>query len=89
MIPKPFSRMGLLLRPNGNPNGRRGFELTEKGRKLTMSMQQMDYFDQKPDLDMKAFYEGRAVKLAGEANTSCAPPPVGSVWVAQDDEDEK
>jgi hypothetical protein len=54
-----------------------------------MSMQQMDYFDQKPDLDMKAFYEGRAVKLAGEANTSCAPPPVGSVWVAQDDEDEK
>jgi hypothetical protein len=41
-------------------------------------MEQMDYFDQKPDLDMKAFYVGRAIKLAGDVKAGAAPPPAAA-----------
>jgi hypothetical protein len=52
-----------------------------------MSMREMDYFDKKPDLDMKAFFEGRAIKLAGAATESgVAPPPKDLGWAAQSEE---
>jgi hypothetical protein len=38
---------------------------------------------------MEAFYVGRAIKLAADVKAGAAPPPAGSVWVAQDDDNEE
>jgi hypothetical protein len=56
-----------------------------------MSMQEMDYFNQKPNLDMKAFYEGKGVRQAANVpvQSGAAPPPKDSVWVSQSDQTEE
>jgi hypothetical protein len=49
-----------------------------------MSTHQMDYFAQKPDLDLKPFFAGKGIKLADSVPTSGAgaPPPKDTYWVA-------
>lgn len=50
-----------------------------------MSANQMDYFEQKPNLDLKSFFEARGLKLAQAGPTPtpiCAPPPKDTAWVA-------
>jgi hypothetical protein len=47
-------------------------------------MREMDYFDRKPDLDMKSFYEGRGVVLSSTRGMAAgAPPPKDTYWVAE------
>ncbi|MFP5265319.1 MAG: hypothetical protein ACLGJB_25825 [Blastocatellia bacterium] len=55
-----------------------------------MSTNQMDYFDQKPDLDLKPFFEGKGLKLDGPVPVSGAgaPPPKDTYWVATPQNDE-
>jgi hypothetical protein len=50
----------------------------------------MDYFNQKPDLDMKAFYESKGVRRAVNTavQSGAAPPPKDSAWVSQSDDTE-
>jgi hypothetical protein len=48
-------------------------------------MSEMDYLAQKPDLDLRAFFEGRGASLAESAPepiTRYAPPPKDTYWVA-------
>ncbi|MFP5265318.1 MAG: hypothetical protein ACLGJB_25820 [Blastocatellia bacterium] len=48
-----------------------------------MSNSGMDYFDQKPDLDLKPFFESKGLKLDGPVPVSgAAPPPKDTAWVA-------
>ena len=55
-----------------------------------MSMREMDYFDQKPNLDMRAFYEAKGIKLASSSQpvSSAAPPPKDTAWVSEKDPSE-
>jgi hypothetical protein len=45
-------------------------------------MTEMDYFAQKPEMDMKSFFAGKGLRMADVPVTGCAPPPKDSVWVA-------
>jgi hypothetical protein len=47
-------------------------------------MTEMDYFAQKPEMDMKSFFEGKGLRMAATdpVPVPCAPPPKDSVWVA-------
>jgi hypothetical protein len=45
-------------------------------------MTEMDYFAQKPEMDMKSFFEGRALRMAEVPATGIAPPPKDTAWVA-------
>jgi hypothetical protein len=59
---------------------------------MTMSTPEMDYFTQKPELDLRAFFEGKGVSMS-EADTTttrptvpgtgAAPPPKDTYWVAE------
>jgi len=50
-----------------------------------MSANQMDYFEQKPDLDLKAFYEAKGLKLDKVPVSGAAPPPKDTAWVATEE----
>lgn len=52
-----------------------------------MQTSEMDYFEQKPNLDLKSFFEIKGLKMdaAGTPVTGVAPPPKGHAWVAPDD----
>ena len=51
-----------------------------------MSTNEMDYFAQRPDLDLKPFFEGKAVKRSSsEPVAAGAPPPKDTYWVAEKD----
>lgn len=56
-----------------------------------MSTNQMDYFDQKPDLDLKPFFEGKGMKLDGPVPVegAGAPPPKDTYWCATEDNAEE
>jgi hypothetical protein len=42
----------------------------------------MDYFEQKPSMDLKPFFEAKGIKLNNaEPVTAAAPPPIGHAWV--------
>lgn len=47
-----------------------------------MSANQMDYFEQKPDLDLNAFFQARSLKLDKVPVSGIAPPPKDTAWVA-------
>jgi hypothetical protein len=48
-----------------------------------MSANHMDYFEQKPDLDLKAFFEAKGMKMDSTPVSGYAPPPKDTAWVAQ------
>lgn len=50
-----------------------------------MSTPEMDYFAQKPDLDLRAFFQGRGISMAeaDEPISRIAPPPKDTYWVAE------
>ena len=57
-----------------------------------MSANQMDYFEKKPGLDLKQFFEARGMKLDGQVPVEGvgAPPPKDTAWcVASDDAEEE
>lgn len=49
-----------------------------------MSANQMDYFEQKPNLDLKSFFQAKGIKMdkAGVPVSGYAPPPKDTAWVA-------
>ena len=51
-----------------------------------MSTNQMDYFDQKPKMDLKPFFEAKGIKMdkAVVPIAGAAPPPKDTAWVAPD-----
>lgn len=52
---------------------------------------QMDYFEQKSDLDLTAFFKAKGMKL-GEAfpiSTGGAPPPKDMAWAGDPDRSEE
>jgi hypothetical protein len=56
-----------------------------------MSTNQMDYFDQKPGLDLTEFFEGKGMKLDEEVPVAGAgaPPPKDTYWCANTDNTEE
>jgi hypothetical protein len=52
---------------------------------MIMSTPEMDYFAQKPDIDLKAFFEGKGVRMSdveqAEPVARPAPPPKDTAWV--------
>ena len=56
-----------------------------------MSANQMDYFDQKPGLDLKPFFDAKGMKLDGPAPIEGvgAPPPKDSAWCSTSDNTEE
>ena len=53
-----------------------------------MQTSEMDYFEQKPNLDLTSFFEARGLKLAQTGPTgpiaAAAPPPKDTAWVVAD-----
>lgn len=48
-----------------------------------MSANQMDYFEQKPEMDLKPFFKGKGIQLSdAEPISRPAPPPKDTYWVA-------
>ena len=48
-----------------------------------MSANQMEYFEQKPELDLSSFFECKGIKLDKAGPVSgAAPPPKDTAWVA-------
>lgn len=56
-----------------------------------MATNQMDYFDQKPNLDLTPFFEGKGLKLDDTVpvNGAGAPPPKDTYWCAAPDNTEE
>jgi hypothetical protein len=56
-----------------------------------MSANQMDYFEQKPDLDLKQFFEAKGMKLDGAVpvESGAAPPPKDTAWCATEEDTEE
>ena len=58
-----------------------------------MSANQMDYFDQKPDLDLSSFFKAKGLKMERIGPVAgAAPPPKDTAWVATEtppDEEEQ
>jgi hypothetical protein len=51
-------------------------------------MTEMDYFAQKPEMDMKSFFESKGLRIAAATDpvpVGCAPPPKDTAWVASAD----
>jgi hypothetical protein len=52
-----------------------------QSEETTMPTSEMDYFDQKPDVDLTPFFETKGIKLNNaEPITAVAPPPKGNFW---------
>jgi hypothetical protein len=48
-----------------------------------IDMTEMDYFAQKPEMDMTSFFQGKGLNMAEQVPaTGCAPPPKDTYWVA-------
>lgn len=54
-----------------------------------MPTSEMDYFDQKPDLDLTPFFESKGIKLDKVPVSTAAPPPKGHGWVENSDNTEE
>lgn len=57
-----------------------------------MSANQMDYFEKKPGLDLKQFFEAKGMKLDGRVpakSAGAAPPPKDLGWCATDEDTEE
>ena len=56
-----------------------------------MSTNQLDYFDQKPDLDLTPFFEGKGVQFDGiePVGGAGAPPPKDTYWCSTSDNTEE
>lgn len=63
-------------------------------------MRNMDYFAQKPDLDLQSFFEAKGLRMADRPSDrpidkpiqpapGAAPPPKDTAWVAIPDEDDR
>ena len=44
-----------------------------------------EYFEQKPNLDLKPFFETKGIKMNKVPVSGAAPPPKDSAWVAVPD----
>jgi hypothetical protein len=45
-------------------------------------MTEMDYFSQKPEMDMSGFFKTRGLRMAEAPVPTIAPPPKDTAWVA-------
>ena len=55
-----------------------------------MTTSEMDYFEQKPNLDLTSFFKGKGIKLDKSGPVSgAAPPPKDTAWVATETDEEE
>jgi len=62
------------------------------------TMREMDYFAQKPDLNLNSFFEAKGIRMASDSavdspvrkpTPGAAPPPKDTAWVAMPADDEE